>query len=246
MSRALVLAHAFPVGSALFEPQRNAWPGWHVIAPPFPGFDFNPLLDDASIDAYAGHVLSTLDELGVERAVFGGVSMGGHLTFAVLRQAPHRVAGVLLANTRSTADTADVLEGRRRMLQAVEQTGPAAAADAMVPRLLGKTTLESRPEIVARVRQMILGQTAEGIAAAIRVLMTRPDSTSLLRDIRVPALVIAGDEDGLTPPSEMQRMAEAIPGAVFVTIPQAGHLSNLELPGAFNFAVADWLATLPA
>jgi 3-oxoadipate enol-lactonase len=244
VSRALVLTHAFPVGSRLFEPQRNACPGWHVITPPFPGFDFNPVLTDASIDAYAGHVLDTLDELGVDRAVFGGVSMGGYCTFSVLRQARERVVGIVLANTRSAADTPDALEGRDRLLQAIAEKGPAAAADAMIPRLLGKTSLERRPDIVARVREMTLAQTAEGISAAIRVVMSRPDSTPLLKDIRVPALVVAAEEDVLTPPLEMEQMAAAIPRATFVRIPEAGHLSNLENPDAFNSALNAFLATV--
>ena len=242
--RVLVLVHAFPVGVRLFEPQLKAGPGWRMIAPALPGFDGSDLLDEASIDAYARHVLALLDELGIGRAVFGGVSMGGHFTLAVLRQAPERVAGLVLANTRSTADTTEALEGRRRMLQAVEVTGPVAAADAMIPRLLGRTTQERRPDIVARVRRMILGQTAEGITAAIRVLMSRPDSTPLLSGIRVPALVVAGDEDALTPPAEMERMAAAIPQATFVRIPEAGHLSNLENPDAFNVAVNAFLGTV--
>lgn len=114
----------------------------------------------------------------------------------------------------------------------------------MVPRLLGKTTLERRPDIVTRVREMIHGQTAEGMAAAVRVLMSRPDSTPLLGDIRVPALVIVGEEDTLTPPAEMERMTAAIPRATFAPIPHVGHLANLENPEAFNAAVNDFLGTI--
>ena len=243
-TRVLVLAHAFPVGVRIFEPQLDACragacPGWRVIAPALPGFDGSDLLDEVSIDAYARHVLSLLDELGIDRAVFGGVSMGGYLAFAVVRQAAERVAGLLLANTRSAPDTA--VEGRRRMLQTVEESGAGPIADAMVPKLLGNTTHQRRPDIVARVRTMILGQSVEGIGAAIRVLMSRPDSTPLLGGLRVPVLVIAGEEDVLTPAAEMEGMAAAIPHATFVQIAGAGHLSNLESPEAFNAAVNTFL-----
>lgn len=243
-THALVLIHAFPVGVRLWEPQLNAFPGWRMMTPALPGFDGSDLIDDVSIDAYARHVLLQLDELGIDHAVFGGVSMGGYFAFAALRQAPERVAGVILADTRSTPDSPEALEGRRRLLETLERGGPSAVADDMVPKLLGKTTLAHRPDVVTRVRQMIQGQTAEGIAAAIRVLMSRPDSTPLLGGIRVPALVIVGEEDVLTPPSEMEHMAAAIPRATFVRIPQAGHLASLENPAAFNMAVSDFLRSL--
>ena len=242
-TRVLVLIHAFPVGVRLWEPQLDAFPGWRMITPALPGFDGSALIDDVSIDAYARHVLAQLDELRIDRVVIGGVSMGGHLTFAVLRQAASRVAGVILADTRSAPDGAEALEGRRRMLQAVEQAGPVAVAADMVPKLLGRTTQRCRPDIVARVRQMIHDQTPEGIAAAIRVLMSRPDSTPLLSGIRVPTLVVVGEEDALTPPSEMERMAAAIPRATFVRIPEAGHLPNLENAEAFNRAVTGWFGS---
>lgn len=237
----LVLVHAFPIGARLWEPQRDAFPGWRLVAPALPGFDGSELLDRPSIDSYALHLLRQLDELRIARAVFGGVSMGGHVVFAVLRQAAHRVAGIILASTRSAADSAEALASRRRMLQAVEESGPAAVATEMVSRLLGKTTQERRPELVLRVRQMIQGQTAQGIAAAIEVLMSRPDSTPLLASIRVPALVVVGDEDALTPPPEMTRMAAAIPGATFARIEGAGHLANLENTPAFNQVVRTFL-----
>ena len=111
-------------------------------------------------------------------------------------------------------------------------------------KLLGKTTLERRPDIVARVQDMIRGQTVERIAAAVMVLMSRPDSTLLLRGIRVPALVIVGEEDALTPPAEMERMAAVIPHATFARIPEVGHLANLENPTPFNAAVSEFLRSV--
>lgn len=240
-SSVLVLVHAFPVGVRLFEPQRHAFPGWRLIAPALPGFDGTDLLERPSTDEYARNLLALLDELRIDRAVFGGVSLGGYLTFAVLRRAAHRVAGVILADTRSEADGDAARPGRERLMQIARESGPAAVATDMVPKLLGRTSQDSRPDLVAHVRNLIEGQTRDGIAAAIHVLMERPDSTPLLSGINVPALVIVGAEDVLTPPPEMERMAAAIPGAEFVRIQDAGHLANLENAAAFNAAVRTFL-----
>jgi pimeloyl-ACP methyl ester carboxylesterase len=233
-TRALVLFHAFPVGVRLFEPQRAAFPGWRVIAPAVPGFDGSDLVDQHTVDAYARHALALLDALRIERAVFGGVSMGGYVLFAVLRQAPTRVAGLVLADTRSGADTDAARAGRRRMLQITRDGGPPAVATDMLPKLLGETTRRTKPDLVGEVRAMIEAQSAAAISAAVEVLESRPDSTPLLKDIAVPALVVVGDEDTLTPPSEAQRMASGIAGSRLVHIEGAGHLASLENPAAFN------------
>jgi len=240
----LLLAHAFPVGAQLFAPQLGAFAGWRVVAPSMPGFDGAALLPQPSADAYARVLVGLMDALRIPRAVVGGVSMGGHVTFGMLRHAPERVVAVVLADTRSEADAEPALEGRRRLLDVAMTKGPSAVADEMVPKLLGTTTQQTRPEVVDRVRRLIEGQSPEAIAAAITVLMTRPDSTPMLGGIRVPALAIVGAEDTLTPPADMRRMAAAIPGATVVEIPAAGHLANFEDPGAFNNALQAFLEAI--
>jgi pimeloyl-ACP methyl ester carboxylesterase len=242
----LVLVHAFPLSERLFQPQCGAFPGWRLLAPALPGFDGSDLLERAYVDEYARHFLEWLDALGVRRAVFGGVSIGGHVMFALLRLAPERVSGVILANTRSGADSEEARAGRERMIQAVAERGTSAVVPDMVSRLLGPTSHQTRKPLEPLVRGMIEAQTPAAITAALNVLMKRPDSTPMLPGIRVPALVIAGEEDTIAPLREMEQMAEAIPGARFVSIPRTGHLSNMEEPEAFNSEVARWLGGLVA
>jgi pimeloyl-ACP methyl ester carboxylesterase len=230
----------------MFAPQEDAFPGWRMVIPALPGFDGSDLNSEASIDAYASDVLRLLDHLDVDEAVFAGVSLGGYLIFGVLRQQPARVRGMVLADTRSAADAPDARSGRERLLKTARTSGPAAVADEMLPKLLGESTRARRPHLGEAVRRMIEEQTADGIAAAVQVLMSRPDSTPLLSTIAVPTLVVVGREDALTPPAEMERMAAGIAGAAFVQIDEAGHLANLENPAPFNREVAGWLRRLRA
>jgi pimeloyl-ACP methyl ester carboxylesterase len=127
------------------------------------------------------------------------------------------------------------------MLDVVHTRGPEAVADDMLPKLLGATTRATRPAIVAEVRSMILSNTSEWIASAIRVLMSRPDATPALTSIRVPTLIIVGEEDVLTPVSSAEEMHSRIAGSDLVRIPAAGHLPNLEQPEAFDAALARFL-----
>src|SRR5262249_18243666 len=132
--------------------------------------------------------------------------------------------------------------GRGKMLQLVQEKGPAAVADEMIPRLLGETTRRERPEVVARVRGLVLANSTEAIAGAIRALMTRPDSTPLLATIHVPTLVIVGAEDTVTPPAAADELHRGIAGSELVQIPAGGHLTNLEQPELFDAALARFLS----
>ena len=246
--RTYVLLHGFPLGANQWEPQMRSIPaGWRLITPDLRGFGGSTELDSLSamaISDYAGDVVDLLDELAVPRAVIGGLSMGGYVALALLQSAPQIIEGLVLADTRATADSPEGRANRRNMLALVDREGPSGVAREMMPKLLGKTTRELNPSAEAQVRLLIKQQAPVAIRSAIHRMMHRPDSTALLPQVTVPTLVIVGEEDELTPPEDSRRIAEAVPGAALVTIPGAGHLSNLEQPDAFNAALNGFLAKL--
>jgi 3-oxoadipate enol-lactonase len=239
----LLLLHAFPLNGNMWEGQLAlADSGWHVIAPHLRGFD-GGLTDPpaASMDDYAGDVIDLLDALHIKQVVVGGLSMGGYVAFGVLRNAARYVQALILADTRSQADTPDGIAARARMLQLIQDKGPAGVAEEMIPKLLGTTTMQTRPAVVERVRSLALANPAEALAGGIRAMMTRPDSTPLLASIHVPTLIVVGEEDTVTPPAASEEMHKAIAGSELVRIPHAGHLSNLEQPEMFTAALAAFL-----
>ncbi|MCU1381522.1 MAG: hypothetical protein JWL71_219 [Acidobacteria bacterium] len=240
----LVLLHAFPLNARMWEAQLAlADSGWHVIAPQLRGFDGGAADPPAtSVDDYAGDVIDLLDALHVTQAAVVGLSMGGYVAFALLRLAARYVQALVLADTRSQADTPEGIAGRMRLLQLLEDHGPSAVAEEMVPKLLGQTSLTTRPAVEAYVRSLALASSTEAIAGALRALMTRPDATPLLAAIHVPTLIIVGEEDTVTPPAASEQMQQAIAGSELVRIPQAGHLSNLERPDVFTAALAGFLS----
>jgi pimeloyl-ACP methyl ester carboxylesterase len=219
----VVLLHAFPLNSTLWRPQIERAPtGWRFVAP------------------------DLLDEQGIDRAVIGGMSMGGYVTLALYRLAPERFAAMILADTRATADTDQQKDARRRMIETVRDKGPGAVADEMMPKLLGETSHRERPEIAATVRAMIEGNSRDAIAGAAEAMMNRTDSRPLLSQIAVPTLVVCGEEDGLTPPSDSQGLHDGIADSRLVQIPKAGHLSSIEAPEAFSSALNAFLGELSA
>lgn len=193
---------------------------------------------------YAADVVDLLDEMGFERLVIGGASMGGYAALAFMTLAADRVDGLVLANTRAVADSPEARANRRSMMAVVDREGPSGVARDMMPRLLGATTHQTQPDLEAMVRRFIKQQSPAAVRAAIQRMMHRPDSTPILAQVRVPTLVITGEEDELIPVDESKAMAAAIPGAALVVIPKAGHLSNLEQPDAFNRALHQFLGSL--
>jgi pimeloyl-ACP methyl ester carboxylesterase len=217
--------------------------GWRVIAPQLRGFDDGANEPPAAtVDDYAGDVIDLLDALHIKQAVVGGLSLGGYVAFALLRLAARYVQGLIFADTRPQADTPEGVAARVRMLQLVQEKGPSAVADEMIPKLLGQTTRRAGPTVEDHVRSLVLANSTDAIVGAIRALMSRPDSTPLLASIHVPTLIVVGEEDTVTPPALSEEMNKAIAGSQLVRIPHAGHLSNLEQPESFNAALAAFLS----
>jgi pimeloyl-ACP methyl ester carboxylesterase len=229
----------------MWEPQVGALAATHrVVRFDARGFGKSPAGDGPlTMETIADDGAALLDHLGVERAVVAGCSMGGYAALAFVRRHPHRLAGLVLLDTRAGADTPEAKANRATLAAKVLAEGASAAVEAFLPKLLGETTHRERPELAARLRERILATSPRGIANALHGLAARADSRETLPPIAVPTLVLVGAEDVLTPPAEAEAMAAAIPGARLGVIPGAGHLANLENPGAVNAALRAFLET---
>jgi pimeloyl-ACP methyl ester carboxylesterase len=193
-----------------------------------------------SIDTYATAVQLLLDELRIDTAIIGGLSMGGYVAFAMFRQEPERFSGIVLADTRPQADTPEGRDGRERMRHLLAREGVRAVADQMLPRLLSAHALQD-DDIAGAVRKLIEALPGPAVDAALRAMMTRPDSSSLLPRMSCPALVLVGEQDAVTPPDVASAMQQLLPRSTLTVIPGAGHLSNLEAPDAFSRALENFL-----
>ena len=239
----VVLLHAFPLSRAMWRPQRVALADvCRVITPDLPGFGDAPA-DAFDAEGMADAVARKLDALGVAGpVVLGGLSMGGYVAFAFARKYPDRLAGLILADTRAEPDDDAAKANRDKMISLAASGPPAAIVEQMLPKLLGSTTHARRPELVEEVRRIGSVQRATGIVVALQVLRDRPDSRPTLGKIRVPTLIVVGREDVLTPPNLAEGMAAGIAGSKLVVLDEAGHLSSMEQPAAFNDAVRQFLA----
>jgi 3-oxoadipate enol-lactonase len=206
---------------------------------------FSPEDDKVTMEQFADDLAALLDTLGIsEPAVVCGLSMGGYVALQFWRKYAARLAGLILCDTRATADTPDAAAARRTMAARVLREGVAPLTETMLPKLFAETTRQWQPHVVEGLRDVFDGGNPRGIAAAARGMAERPDMTAALTEICCPTLVIVGQKDVISPPAEMGAIARAIPGAKFIDIPAAGHMAPLENPIAVNAAIAEFIATV--
>lgn len=241
----VVFLHGFLLDRSLWTPQFGA----HVdhnrcIALDLRGFGGSTPAPPYTVEQYADDVIALLDVLGIERAVIVGLSLGGYVAFALWRNHRRRVMGLVLANTRASADSEDTRARRRALIAVAHEGGSRAVADAQINMMVGASTRAKHPALVDGIHHMLERAPVAGIVGALEAMAARPDAVPLLATIDVPTLIIAGDEDAVIPVAEARAMHEAVPGSTFELLAGSGHLSNLERPAAFNHVVAEFLARL--
>ncbi len=239
----IIFLHAFPLNRTMWAEQEKALSSqFRVVTIDLRGHgESDAPLWRYTLDQAADDVIGLLDHLSIREAVFVGLSMGGYILFALYRKYADRVKGLVLADTRAQADTAEGKEARFQMAQTAYQNGPSAIADIMIPKLLSPATVQTKPGFVRHVRAMIEGNQISGIAGDLMAMAERPDSVTLLKHIACPTQIIVGELDLPTPPSDAKLMADLIPNARLAIIPAAAHLSNLEKPDTFNNTVREFV-----
>lgn len=240
----VVFIHAFPLCREMWGVQIPLLrEHFRVLAPDLRGFGSSPLADGAEAPAtvtVADHATDLLAMMRRHRAypaVLVGLSLGGYVLFEMLRQEPDAALAVVLADTQAAPDNDVQKASREEFARKVEAEGMAGVVEPLLDRLLGANTRQKRPTLVGRVRDMMLSAPAAGVAATSRGMALRPDSMSDLEKIKVPTLLLVGDQDSISPPSATEAMAQRIPDATALKIAGAGHLANLENPLAFNESI---------
>lgn len=244
----IVFLHAFPFNRTMWLQQETALcQGYRTISIDLRGHgESDAPFWRYSLEQYAQDVKEVLAGLGIAGAVFVGLSMGGYLEFALHRLYPELIRGLVFADTKAEADKPEQIRWRFDLAQRTAAMGSAAVIADLLPKLLAPNTYERDPDLVERVRSLQAAAPVPGIIGDLVAMAERPDSTCLLTAIDVPTLVIVGEDDVLTPPADAERIARGIRGATLVTIPDAGHMSNMEQPVLFNRALEEFLRKLTA
>jgi 3-oxoadipate enol-lactonase len=225
-----VLLHPFPAHHELWLPAaQHLTSRYRVILPDLRAHGESDAGEGpATMEKHAADITRVLDDADVGRAVFFGVSIGGYILFEFWRRYRGRVAGLALCDTRPHPDTPEGRAARLKSAEDVLERGTEPFIDSMIPRLFGRTTIETRPDLVAEAKPMMLKMSASDIASVQRGMADRPDSMPTLKTINVPTLILIGEEDILSTVADGELMRQNISGSQFKVIPKAGHYAPWE------------------
>ena len=259
---AVILLHGYPFDRSMWREQIDflSTHGYRVIAPDLRGFGETvaqtsdrdsdgpdhrlksvPLTTMADM---AGDVAALMDEFRIDQAVICGLSMGGYVAFEFAHLFPARVSALVLAGTRAPADNEQEKEGRFQQVEQMLAHGMNGIADASLRKLLAPRTFAEKPEVVARLREIILRADPHGAAAAQRGMAARRNYSGDLPSIKAPAFVIVGREDPIRPVADAEFMHRGLSGSRLEIIDDAAHMTNMEQPEVFNRELLAFLKTL--
>lgn len=245
----IFFAHGFPLSHAMWSGQLKPLAArYRVIAPDLRGFGASETVPGTStMRRFADDCAAVLDELEVrEPVVFCGLSMGGYIAWQFAKHHADKLRALVLCDTKAAGDTPEAAETRRKMADHVRKFGTRAVAEAMPAKLFAQATFRDQPEIVDEIRRTIERTSPEGLAAAQLGLAAREDVRPDLPTIAggKPTLVVCGRDDAISPVDEMRAIAEAMPGARFHVVENAGHMAPLERPAEFNRLLMEFVDAL--
>jgi len=236
----VVYLPALPLNSQMYEAQIQVLPGLGVD---YPGFAGRPPREGMALVDYAQDVLDQMDRAGIQRAALVGTSMGAQLALYIAAHHPDRVEKLVLTATHALPPAPqEILSGLVGSEMCIRDRvhGPEALVDNFLQLLLSEKTRREKPQVVERVRQLILAATGQGMAQAFRALATRPDPRPWLGKVRVPTLILWGSEDRAVPPAHrgvLLRIGESR----LEMVPDAAHYPSLENPEAYTQALRAFL-----
>lgn len=238
----LLLLHGFPLDSSMWDGQLGFFKDkYPLLCPDLPGFGASRKGAPETIEGFAEDIKAFLDENKLDKVILAGFSMGGYVALAFYELFPGLVEKLALIDTRAGGDSAESKAGRNRAVESLEAEGTGFFAETM-PRLLLSEEGMKNERLLNDVCGMISRQKPASIKNALIAMRDRKERGFLLEKINVPVLFVCGEKDVLTPPSEMEKMAETVKGGSFRLIKGAGHLSNMEEPEEFSSALLDFLS----
>jgi pimeloyl-ACP methyl ester carboxylesterase len=243
---AIIFVHGFPFNKSLWNLQvESLRDHYHVIAYDIRGFgDSDTGNEDFTIELFVKDLISLMDALKIDTTILCGLSMGGYIALNAVEYYAGRFNALILSDTNCIADTPEAKEKRMKAIESIKQSGVEKYADESVKNYFAPESFINRQEEIAAVREMIVRTSEKSLRNTLLALSLRKETCSILQDIKVPVLILVGNEDKITPPAAAQLMQEKIKDSVLKIIDHAGHLSNIENPDEFNNQLTKFVASV--
>jgi 3-oxoadipate enol-lactonase len=233
----VVLIHAFPLSARMWKAQAEILPnhGFRVILPDLPGFgESQDNLKGFSIEEMAQQVLEVIASLKIEKAIIGGLSMGGYVLFNLFRIAPEKFSAMILCDTTYLSDTDEKRKGRFELISKIEESGASALIENMLPNLISDHSKEKNPTLMSELTEIFSMVNPQAAINALQSMAERKDNSDMLENIEAPTLLVFGESDKVTNLENAHKMNKQISDSELKIIKNAGHYSNLENTEEFN------------
>jgi 3-oxoadipate enol-lactonase len=239
----VVLLHPFPCHHEFWNPVAPALTSrYRLILPDLRGHGDSEIGEGpALIEKHAQDVARVMDAAGVSKAALVGCSIGGYILFEFWRRLRERVTAMVICDSRPQPDAAEARANRLKVAADVLEQGTEPFFESMIPKLMGRTTVSTRPDVVDGARRMMRKMSAEDVSQVQRGMAERPDSVGDLKSITVPTLIVIGEEDVLSTLADGELMRQKIPGSQLKVIPKAGHYAPYEQPEAVGRILRQFL-----
>src|SRR5678815_1868431 len=232
----LVFIHGFPFDKTMWKPQIDfLHTKCRVIAFDIRGFGKSTAnAAKGSIPLFADDLVQLMDVLKLGKVIACGLSMGGYIALDAINRYPERFASLILCDTQCIADTAEGKEKRYQAVKQINSEGLTGFAEGFISKCFSPDSLKMKKELVEKTKKLILATPVVTVTTTLEALAERQERCSSLAEIAVPALILCGSEDSITPLVQSEFLLRNIKGSTMQSIPGAGHLSNLEQPELFN------------
>ena len=241
----VLLIHGHPFDCTMWRDQLAAGLQAQLIAPDLRNFGHTSSKNGpATWSTYAEDLLAFMDTLGIQRFAVAGLSMGGQIALELFALAPDRVLGLALCDTSAQLDTPEKRANRLALAERLQREGMEPYAEEVLPKMVCDHTIDTKPDVARELLDMMKRAPGRGAADAARARTQRRDYIPLLPNIKVPTIIIVGEFDYFTPVPDAELMHQAIPNSQLVVIQEAGHLTNLEQPEAFDQALGSFINAL--
>ena len=242
----IIFIHGFPFNKSMWNLQVKALKDkYRVITYDVRGHGKSDAGNDVfTIDLFVKDLINLMDALKIDNAILCGLSMGGYIALNAMGKYPERFNALILCDTQCIADTPEAKEKRIKAIESIRKTGVEKYADESIKNLFASGSFITKQKEIAAVREMILKTSEQSLCNTLLALSHRKETCNILPGIKIPALIMVGNEDKITPPASARFMNENIKDSIMKILEYAGHLSNLESPYEFNVHLKRFIASI--
>jgi 3-oxoadipate enol-lactonase len=239
----IIFIHGFPLNKSMWDIQvETLKKNYRVITYDIRGHgNSHPGIDEFFIELFVNDLLRFIKKLGIEKSILCGLSLGGYIALNAVLKYPDRFDGLILNDTQCIADTPEIKENRCNAIIRIKEKGVEQYADEIIKNLFAPETFTKNKNVIDAVKEMIISTPKQSLCNTLHALAERKETCTQLHEINIPVLIMVGKEDKITPIAAARQMHELILNSKLEIIQQAGHLSNLEDPAAFNTHLVKFL-----